>query len=314
MGVELTAGAVARRLGVAPSTLRSWARRYGLGPADHRAGRYRRYSERDVSALQRMCRLVDQGVAPAAAAALVREHGDQDAVSWRLVGVDPRGLAGDRRSRARAVRGVVDAALRLDADAVVATVSGHLAEHGVVATWQHLCRPALAVLDRRVSQTGGCIDAQLVATWAISSALRPISISDHAEAEPPPGAGTGAVVLLACAEGEQHTLALEALHAALAETGLPARMLGPSVPESALIEACRRTRPDSVTLWAQTSQTARVEVLDQLGSMAGSVLALGPGWSGLDLADLPEAVETVDDLPAALRHVAEQYGADGTDP
>ena len=30
-GVELTAGAVAHQLGVAPSTLRSWARRYGLG-------------------------------------------------------------------------------------------------------------------------------------------------------------------------------------------------------------------------------------------------------------------------------------------
>lgn len=29
----LTTGAVARRLGVSPTTLRSWDRRYGLGPA-----------------------------------------------------------------------------------------------------------------------------------------------------------------------------------------------------------------------------------------------------------------------------------------
>ncbi|MEV6787027.1 MerR family transcriptional regulator, partial [Streptomyces sp. NPDC051098] len=28
----LTTGAVARRLGVAPTTLRSWDRRYGIGP------------------------------------------------------------------------------------------------------------------------------------------------------------------------------------------------------------------------------------------------------------------------------------------
>lgn len=29
----LTTGALARRLGVSPTTLRSWDRRYGLGPA-----------------------------------------------------------------------------------------------------------------------------------------------------------------------------------------------------------------------------------------------------------------------------------------
>lgn len=191
---------------------------------------------------------------------------------------------------------------------MVAAVGEHLAEHGVVATWQQLCRPALAVLDRQVSQTGGCIDAQLVAAWAISSALRPISVSGHAETGP----GTGVVVLLACAEGEQHTLALEALHAALAEAALPARMLGPSVPESALVEACRRTRPDTVVVWAQAPQTAQVDVLERLGSMAGSVLALGPGWSGLDLADLPEAVNTLDDLPAALRDIAGRCDVGGT--
>ena len=35
----LTVAAVARRLGVAPATLRTWARRYGLGPSDHPPGR-----------------------------------------------------------------------------------------------------------------------------------------------------------------------------------------------------------------------------------------------------------------------------------
>lgn len=29
----LTSGALARRLGVSPTTLRSWDRRYGIGPA-----------------------------------------------------------------------------------------------------------------------------------------------------------------------------------------------------------------------------------------------------------------------------------------
>ncbi|NMO88365.1 MerR family transcriptional regulator [Actinomycetospora sp. TBRC 11914] len=290
---------MARRLGVAPSTLRSWARRYGLGPADHQAGRYRRYSERDVVALQLMCRLVGQGVVPAAAAAAARAAGDRDAATPPAVD-DDHGPVGDRRSRARVVRGVVDAAHRLDGDAVTEAVARHLAEHGVVATWQQVCRPALTALDRRVAETGGSIDAQLVANWAVSTALRSIGLPDGAGAVPP----AGSQVLLACVEGEQHTLALEALHAALTEARLPARTLGPSVPESALVAACRRTRPEVAVLWAQTLQTARPEVLGALAAAAGSVLALGPGWSGLDLAELPDTVDTADDLPAALHHIA----------
>ncbi len=34
----LTVAAVARRLGVAPATLRTWDRRYGLGPSEHTPG------------------------------------------------------------------------------------------------------------------------------------------------------------------------------------------------------------------------------------------------------------------------------------
>ncbi|MBK3637402.1 MerR family DNA-binding transcriptional regulator, partial [Streptomyces sp. MBT97] len=36
----LTTGALARRLGVAPTTLRSWDRRYGIGPAVRADGRH----------------------------------------------------------------------------------------------------------------------------------------------------------------------------------------------------------------------------------------------------------------------------------
>ena len=38
-----TVAAVARRLGVAPATLRTWDRRYGLGPSEHTSGAHRRY-------------------------------------------------------------------------------------------------------------------------------------------------------------------------------------------------------------------------------------------------------------------------------
>jgi DNA-binding transcriptional MerR regulator len=64
----LTVAAVARRLGVAPSTLRTWDRRYDLGPSAHTAGSHRRYSPDDLARLVVMRRLTLEGVPPADAA------------------------------------------------------------------------------------------------------------------------------------------------------------------------------------------------------------------------------------------------------
>lgn len=64
----LSVAAVARRLGVAPATLRTWDRRYGLGPSEHSAGSHRRYSEDDLMRLMIMRSLALEGVAPAEAA------------------------------------------------------------------------------------------------------------------------------------------------------------------------------------------------------------------------------------------------------
>src|SRR3954464_5750585 len=64
----LTVAAVARRLGGAPSTLRTWDRRYGLGPSAHTAGAHRRYSRADVARLMVMRRLTLEGVSPPDAA------------------------------------------------------------------------------------------------------------------------------------------------------------------------------------------------------------------------------------------------------
>ncbi|MFC8103610.1 MerR family transcriptional regulator [Streptomyces sp. NPDC057363] len=68
----VTTGALARRLGVSPTTVRTWDRRYGLGPADREDGRHRRWRTADIAALEEMCRLTAAGVAPAEAARAAR--------------------------------------------------------------------------------------------------------------------------------------------------------------------------------------------------------------------------------------------------
>ncbi|HEY0187251.1 MAG TPA: MerR family transcriptional regulator [Cellulomonas sp.] len=68
----LTVAAVARRLGVAPATLRTWDRRYGLGPSDHAVGAHRRYTGADLARLMAMRALTLDGVAPSEAARIAR--------------------------------------------------------------------------------------------------------------------------------------------------------------------------------------------------------------------------------------------------
>jgi MerR family transcriptional regulator, light-induced transcriptional regulator len=65
---QLSVAAVARKLGIAPATLRTWDRRYGIGPADHAPGRHRRYSADDLARLELMRYALLHGATPADAA------------------------------------------------------------------------------------------------------------------------------------------------------------------------------------------------------------------------------------------------------
>jgi DNA-binding transcriptional MerR regulator len=67
-GPRLSVAAVAHRLGVAAATLRTWDRRYGIGPTGHSSGSHRRYGVADLARLETMRRLVLDGVPPAEAA------------------------------------------------------------------------------------------------------------------------------------------------------------------------------------------------------------------------------------------------------
>ncbi|WP_242614109.1 MerR family transcriptional regulator, partial [Actinomadura roseirufa] len=64
----LSVGAVAQRLGVAASTLRTWDRRYGIGPSRRSTGTHRRYTPEDVARLEIMQRMILAGAPPGEAA------------------------------------------------------------------------------------------------------------------------------------------------------------------------------------------------------------------------------------------------------
>lgn len=71
-GLTRTVGAAARALGISAATLRTWDRRYGVGPAVRTRGGHRRYTQGDLDRARRMAELVADGASPESAARAVR--------------------------------------------------------------------------------------------------------------------------------------------------------------------------------------------------------------------------------------------------
>ncbi|WP_424920908.1 MerR family transcriptional regulator [Streptomyces sp. wa13] len=312
----LTTGEVARRLGVAPTTIRSWDRRYGLGPSTRADGRHRRWTGPDLARLRRMCALTGAGLPPAEAARLALDdsrplmpspQSEPQHLSPRAPGRSRAGSGlrlGDVRQECK---GMARAALRLDATALDEALGGAIEEHGLVEAWTELIMPTLQAVGRKWETSGErYVEVEHFLSWHVSGALR--------RHTPKIAPGTrGATTILACAPGENHTLPLEVLTAALTERGLPVRMFGAAVPVESLVAAVRRTGPVAVGLWAQSRTTASVPLAQHVSAIEWGVrgarrkpivLTLGPGWAGQTVRGLPhpsglaEAVRAVESFVA----------------
>ena len=341
VGVGLTTGEVARRLGVAPTTVRTWDRRYGLGPDAHTGGRHRRWTATDVARLERMCALTATGIPPAEAARTVLGEAtrEPDPAGWaappppeaapeappaappdtapeapweaaaeeageaapgrRGADTPPRPSA-PARSRAgsglrlgdvrQECKGIARASLRLDAAALDGLLETAIVEHGLIEAWTEVIMPTLQAVGRKWESSGEkYVEVEHFLSWHVSGALR--------RGAPPSAADRpGATVVLACVPGENHTLPLEVLAAALAERGLPVRMFGAALPVESLVTAVRRTGPAAVGLWAQSRTTASRPLAQHVAAMEWGVrgarrkpvvLTIGPGWTGRTVTGLP---------------------------
>ncbi|MFI8930813.1 MerR family transcriptional regulator [Streptomyces sp. NPDC053474] len=281
----MTTGALARHLGVSPTTLRSWDRRYGLGPAVRADGRHRRWSRRDVAMVEDMCRLTATGVPPAEAARIAQERGSAERTGGAATAAPVAGGGpplGDVRQESR---GLARAAVRLDAPEVQSRLNALVTGHGLSVTWDEVMVPTLRAVGRKWASSGDrYVEVEHLLSWHISTTLRSVPLL--VPAGPPVDA---APVLLACVPDEQHTLPLEALHAALGERGVPTRILGAAVPVEALLASVRRVGPVAVVLWSQARSTASVPLAQHLTAMEWGVkgarrspvvLTAGPGWAG----------------------------------
>lgn len=306
--VSLGVAAVARRLGVATGTLRTWDRRYGLGPSAHETGTRRRYTAVDLARLTLMRQLMVQGVAAAdaAATAVAARAADLPGADDPLPvvpDVEPRtpvrrgrtggGRVVPLRDAGPAARGLARAAMALDGDACAQLLRSSVERAGVVATWTDLLVPVLTGIGERWRTTGSGVEVEHLLSECAESVLR-AAPSTGRPRHPRP-------VLLAALEPEDHRLPLVALSAALAERRVATRLLGVRLPARALVDAVSRTGAFAVFLWSQGatgSGSARLPagVLDAVRPRP-AVLLGGPGW---DLDRLAPAATWLPDLGAAV--------------
>ena len=286
----LTVAAVARRIGVAPATLRTWDRRYGLGPSSHEAGEHRRYCPSDLAQLTLMRRLIVSGVAPADAAVRAKAHSGSVSVEHEIQSFEVREDVVDSLHRA---------SKSLDKNFVETLLRKDIADNGVIATWTEVIVPLLVLVGDEWAATGTGIEVEHMLSESIKRLLREgvSEIKDPVNAQP---------VLLASVGEELHCLALHALGAALAEKGIETFFLGARTPLEAISGMVKRAAPPAVFLWAQLEQNSDPKFFNELPVVrpAPRVIVGGPGWDRETCAD----VVVAQDLTHACAEIERAVG------
>ena len=316
--VGLSVAAVARRIGIAPATLRTWDRRYGLGPTLHKAGSHRRYSAIDVARIDLMRKLMLNGVLPSEAARsamnqevspadLVQGGPDlkpksdvkqvtannfaaNDATPDNVIAIDgPKAI----------IRSLTRAASNLDATGCDQVISNSVKAHGVVWTWEQVLLPVLISVGEKWAETGEGVEQEHLLSESIIGQFRSLTlqVTQPENARP---------VLLACAPHELHTIPIFAIAAALAEQNIASRILGARMPAQALANAVKKLGPSAVVVWSQTLGTADTSIWDLVEPMRPGHLRIcaGPGWQEA----LPADVTKPNDFTSTLVALAAASG------
>lgn len=302
---SLPVASVARRLGVAPATLRTWDRRYGLGPSRHVGGRHRRYGPADIGRLELMQQALLRGTSTAEAAryALERMPKVTEAAPTTALRIDtPDGhlllpAEAGEPGQSRVARRLSTAALALDSRAVQRTLIDVIEGAGVLSAWSGVIQPVLAALsDRwRGGGTSAGAEVEYLFTDAVLAALiRATPVLDEPRNHRP--------VLLSCVPEERDGLALYALAAELACRGVGTQLFATPLPAEVLAVAVRRGAPAAVVLWARRAGAADPRLFSRVarGRQRSRLFACGPGW---EAAGLPAKVELLGDLSAAVDRV-----------
>jgi len=301
-------GSVAARLGIAASTLRTWERRYDVGPSRRTAGGHRRYTEVDIERVMLTQLLIARGAPPSDAARVA--HALDDADLTQALSSEHGQTERESGPPEEVVKAVLDAATTDDPRRIGRLVADALHGLGAIGAWTDVVAPTLITIGEEWSAGRLGIEAEHLASEAIAGELRAhtrrLAIDEQA----------GPTIILASAEDDQHSLPILALDAALAEAGVAAHVLGARLPAPALADASARLRPRAIFLWAslpRPEDDPLWEVLAGIG-VGTTVVLGGPGWpAGVGRARGPVGTVEAADLRSTVDHLLEADGS-GTRP
>jgi DNA-binding transcriptional MerR regulator len=272
---KLTVAAVARRIGVAPATLRTWDRRYDLGPSDHQEGEHRRYCPADLAKLMIMRRLIVAGVTPADAAEQAKNFKGELKV---------KEIVKEFEVREEVVEALYKALQSFDRAFVEETIAHEIAEYGVEGAWSDVIVPTLFLIgqDWEIEQKG------IEVEHLFSEILKRTMHNQVVELKKPINSRP---VLLAAVGEELHSLPVYALAAALCERNIQTYVLGARTPLQALAAMVTRCAPPAIFLWAQLPKNAETKYWEEMPSIrpAPRIVVGGPGWDSVECSEVIRA-------------------------
>jgi DNA-binding transcriptional MerR regulator len=272
---KLTVAAVARQIGVAPATLRTWDRRYGLGPSEHNDGEHRRYCPGDVARLMTMRRLIVAGVSPAEAA--------EQARNFKGV-IKVKKIVEEFEVREEVVDALYKALQSFDRAFIEETLAHEIAEYGVEGAWSDVIVPTLFLIgqDWETEQKG--IEVEHLFSEILKRTMhnRVVELKKPLNSRP---------VLLAAVGEELHSLPVYALAAALCDRNIQTYVLGARTPLAALSAMISRCAPPAIFLWAQLPKNAESKYWQEMPTIrpAPRIVVGGPGWDSVECSEVIRA-------------------------
>ena len=266
-GSDLTwgVGAVSSRLNVTASTLRTWERRYGVGPSFRTQGGHRRYTERDIDRVELMRRLLSRGVSAQDAARVARSL-ERDDVELALSDED-RESAGVTPVEADLLAAVVTG----DRDELSRLFASVLRQSPVTAVWRDVLSPTLR---RMTSDTGsGAVPAD-AASAASELLVRELHALVAFERLPDTG---HTHILFARSLPAVEAIPLLVLEAALVQAGLSIHTVGPELDGRAVAALAMRMRPDLLLTWGHPPTPPLRRAMGELEGVTSVIRAL-PAW------------------------------------
>ena len=288
---KLTVAAVARQIGVAPATLRTWDRRYGLGPSEHNDGEHRRYCPADVAKLMTMRRLIVAGVAPSDAAEQAKSFKGELKV---------KKIVKEFEVREEVVDALYKALQGFDRAFVEETLAHEIAEYGVESAWADVIVPTLFLIGQDWENDQKGIEVEHLFSEILKRTMhnRVVELKKPLNSRP---------VLLAAVGEELHSLPVYALAAALCERNIQTYVLGARTPLTALSAMVTRCAPPAIFLWAQLPKNAEEKYWREIPAIrpAPRIVVGGPGWDSVECAEVIRA----EGLEHACEEIAQALGA-----